>query len=270
MRLEHKVAIVTGAGAGIGRAVARRFAQEGAKVVCCSRRESNGGAAAEEILREGGEAFFVRCDVSREEDVRPAVEETLKKYGRIDILVNNAGVNFSAPFANISVEDWDRVLNTDLRGSFLFCHACIEPMLRQGSGSILNIASNHTTGGYPGSAPYDAAKWGMIGLTKALATEYASRGIRVNALSPGLIDTQIWDDLKQAAPTPEECEQYWYSNIPSRRTGTPEEVAAAAAFMVSEEASYLVGCNLILDGGASSLLVSNPPFEYRDLMGGTR
>ena len=270
MKLQDRIAIVTGTGAGIGRAVAERLAMEGAVVACCSRRESNGQPAVEEIRRRGGRAVFLRCDVSREKDVSRAVEQVLSDYGRIDILINNAGVNFSAPFESISVEDWDRVLNTDLRGSFLFCRACIPAMLRQGRGAVLNIASNHTTGGYPGSAPYDAAKWGVIGMTKALATEYAARGIRVNALSPGLIDTQIWDDLKQAAPTPEACEEYWYSNIPMRRTGTPEEVAAAAAFMVSDEASYLVGCNLILDGGASSLLVSNPPFVYRDLMGGAR
>ncbi len=270
MRLQDKIAIVTGSGAGIGKAIAKRFAEEGAVVVCCSRRETNGRPVAEEIIQAGGRAVFLPCDVSREEDVERVVRQTIAAYGRVDLLVNNAGVNFSVPFERITTEDWDRVLNTDLRGTFLFCKYCIDDMLKRKYGSIINIASNHTAGGYPESAPYDAAKWGVIGFTKALATEFAGRGIRVNALSPGLINTQIWDDLKNAAPSHEACEQYWFSNIPSGRVGSPEEVAAAAVFMASDEASYLVGCNLILDGGASSLLVSSPPFTYRDLVGGLR
>ena len=270
MKLKDKVAIITGSGAGIGKAIAERFAREGAAVVCCSRRESNGRPVAEKITDQGGRALFVACDVSKEEDVKRAVEAGIEAYGCIDILVNNAGVNFSRPFECTASEDWDRVIDTDLRGTFLFCRYCIPNMLLRKKGSILNIASNHTAGGYPGSAPYDAAKWGVIGFTKALATEFASRGIRINALSPGLIDTQIWEDLKNASPSRQECEQYWYSNIPSGRVGRPEEVAAAAAFMVSDEASYLVGSNVILDGGASSLLVSKPPFESENLDGGIR
>lgn len=270
MRLKDKIAIVTGSGSGIGKSIAERFAWEGATVVCCSRRASNGIPVVKTIVNKGGRAIFVACDVAKEEDVKYAVEIAVEEFGKVDILVNNAGVNFSVPFEQITSEDWDRVINTDLRGTFLFCKYCIQNMLLHGSGSILNIASNHTAGGFPEAAPYDAAKWGMIGLTKSLATEFASRGIRINALSPGLIGTQIWDDIKKAAPSQAECERYWNTNIPSGRVGSPEEVAAAAVFMVSDEAAYLVGSNLILDGGASSMLVSTPPYTSGTLKGGIR
>lgn len=270
MRLSGKTVIITGASSGIGKSIAQCFAKEGANVVCCSRREINGEAVVKQINIEGGKSIFVRCDVSVEADVKNTVDIAFNEYGSIDILVNNAGVNFSKPFESTSLEDWDRVINTDLKGSFLFCRYTIPYMLRTKKGSIINISSNHSTGGYPESAPYDAAKWGVIGLTKALATEFASRGIRVNALSPGLIDTQIWDDLKAAAPTPALCEEYWYSNIPAGRVGQPDEVASMALFMASDEASYLTGSNIILDGGASSLLVSRPPFQYDELTGKER
>lgn len=143
-------------------------------------------------------------------------------------------------------------------------------MLKGGGGSIINIATVHTMACLPGAAPYDAAKWGMVGLTKSLAVEYADRHIRVNALSPGLIDTQIWHDLKKAAPDVDQCLDYWKANIPMGRVGRAEEIAYAAVFLASDEASYITGANLLVDGGMTSQLVSRQPFEAGAVDGGER
>lgn len=270
MRLKDKVTIITGAGAGIGKSMAKVFAQEGATVIVSSRRAVNGQPVADEIVQAGGEAIFIKCDVSREEDVKALVDETIKKYGRIDVLVNNAGVNFVKPFEKIEPADWDRVINTDLRGTYLCSWYTVPHMLKQGRGSIINITTVHTLACLPGAVPYDAAKWGIVGLTKSLAVELAPRNIRVNALSPGLIDTQIWDDIKAAAPDLNECLRYWKSNIPMGRVGTPEEIAYTAVFLASDEASYITGANILADGGMTSQLISQEPYESKTLEGEER
>jgi NAD(P)-dependent dehydrogenase (short-subunit alcohol dehydrogenase family) len=179
-------------------------------------------------------------------------------------------VNFVKPFVETETADWDRVINTDLRGTYFFCRYGIMQMLKNGGGSIINITSVHTIAGLPEAAPYDAAKWGIVGMTKSLAVEFAARGIRVNALSPGLIATQIWDDIVNAAPDREECKRYWASNIPAGRPGTSEEIAGAAVFLASDEASYCTGSNIIIDGGMTGQLVSCQEFESKALEGGTR
>jgi len=270
VRLKDKVAIVTGTGAGIGKSIARIFSREGAKVMAASRRAANGQPVVDDIMAQGGQAVFVQCDVSVEADVKNMVEKTIKTYGRIDILVNNAGVNFIKPFEKTESADWDRVINTDLRGTYLCSRYSILEMLKTGGGSIINIATVHTMAGLPGAAPYDAAKWGMVGLTKALAVEFAARNIRVNVLSPGLIDTRIWEDIKQAAPDPEKCLAYWRSNIPMGRVGTPEEIAYTAVFLASDEAGYITGINLLADGGMTSQLISREPYKSSALEGDKR
>ncbi|MDR1389106.1 MAG: SDR family oxidoreductase [Treponema sp.] len=270
MRLKDKVAIVTGTRTGIGKAIALRFAKEGARVVTCIREGKGGEDTANEINASGGQALFVQCDVSVESDVVNAVNKTVEKYGRLDIIVNNAGVNFVKPFLNIETADWDRVINTDLRGTFFFCRYGIVQMLKNGGGSIINITSVHTVAGLPEAAPYDAAKWGVVGMTKSLAVEFAARNVRVNALSPGLIETQIWEDLMNAAEDKEECKRYWASNIPAGRPGTSEEIAGAAVYLASDEASYCTGSNIIIDGGMTGQLVSRQSFGSKSLEGGTR
>jgi NAD(P)-dependent dehydrogenase (short-subunit alcohol dehydrogenase family) len=263
MRLKDKVAIVTGTTSGIGQGIAEVFAEEGAKVVCAARRRAEGEAIAEAICRQGGNAAFIACDVADEKQVESMARQTLDRFGRIDILVNNAGVNFVKPFDELSSADWDRVLGVDLRGTFLCTRACISTFLKQGSGSVVNIATVHTLACLPGAAPYDAAKWGMVGLTKSLAVEYASRGIRFNCLSPGLIDTQIWNDIQAGAEDLDACLSHWRANIPAGRVGTVREIAQAAVFLASDDASYITGANLLADGGMTSQLVSKELYRSK-------
>ena len=267
MLLEDKVTIVTGASSGIGVGIAEVFAEEGAKVVCVARREKQGEAVVASIREKGGQAIFVRCDISQKGQIKDMVQVVLDKYDRIDVLVNNAGVNFVKAFEDITTEDWDRVMEVDLRGTFLCTKACIDQFVKQGRGSVVNIATVHTCSCLPGAAPYDAAKWGMVGLTKSLEVEYASRNIRFNCLSPGLIDTQIWQDIQDAAEDLEACRKHWWSNIPMARVGTCQEMGQAAAFLASDAASYITGVNLFADGGMTSLLVSKESYKSKALEG---
>ena len=270
-RLLDKVCVVTGAGAGIGKAIAQVFAQEGARVVCSSRRALTGQPVSDDINAQGGRSIFVQCDVSQPDDVRALFDAAIREYGRVDVLVNNAGVNFDKPFLEAQLEDWDRVMGVDLRGTFMCTHRAIQEMVsREQEGSIINITSVHTLQSMPGAAPYDAAKWAVVGMSKSLAVEFAAKGIRINALSPGLIATQIWDDIMDAAPDKDACIGYWNSNIPAGRPGTAVEVAQAALFLASDESRYFNGANVLIDGGMTSQLVSKPAFESAAIEGGER
>ena len=269
-RLQDKICVVTGAGSGIGKAIAELFAHEGGRVVCSSRRAQNGQPVSDALNAAGLDTIFVPCDVSLEADVRGLFDRTLERYGRLDVLVNNAGVNFVKPFLDVTVADWDRVVNTDLRGTFLCTSRAVREMVKGGGGSIVNITSVHTLQCLDGAAPYDAAKWGVVGLTKSVAVELAEHGIRINALSPGLIATQIWQDLLAASPDRQSCEDYWYANIPQRRAGTAEEIAKAALFLASEEASYFNGANIVCDGGMTSALTNRAGFASASCEGTER
>ena len=269
-RLKDKVCVVTGSGAGIGKAIAELFAEEGGKVVCSSRREVNGKPVSDALNAKGYDTIFVKCDVSKPEDVKVLFEETVKHYGRVDVLINNAGVNFVKPFLDVELEDWDRVINTDLRGTFMCTSAAVKEMVKNGGGSIVNITSVHTLACLEGAAPYDAAKWGVVGMTKSVAVELAEKGIRINALSPGLIATEIWNDILAASPNAKECEEHWNDNIPQRRAGKPEEIAKAALFLASDDASYFNGANILCDGGMTSMLTSRERFESKALEAGER
>lgn len=270
MRLQGKVAIVTGSGAGIGKAIAIKFAQEGATVIVATRREDNGQPVVDEIKKNGGQALFVKCDISSEHDVKVMVEETLNAYGRIDILVNNAGVYIEKDFINITPEIWDRIVDVDLRGTYLCTWYCVPHMLKNRNGSVINIASNHTLASLPGAAPYAAAKWGMVGFTKSLAVELTEQGVRVNVLSPGLIETPMAEEVRKASNDEEQFMSFWRANIPARRLGEPEEIANVAVFLASDESSYVTGINLVADGGTSSQLTSRASFDADDFDGQDR
>lgn len=244
MKLPDRVAIVTGASRGIGKAIALELANEGAKVVVNYNRNA---ASAEEIvktlLEAGKEAVALQADVADASQVEKLVQSTVERFGRVDILINNAGVTRDKLVMRMSEEDWDTVLNTNLKGAFLCSRAVAPIFLRQRSGVIVNISSVIGKVGGPGQANYSASKAGLIGLTKSLAKELGSRNIRVNAIAPGFIETEMTEVLK-----PEQREAA-LKQIPLARFGDSREVARVAVFLCSDDASYIHGEVITVDGG---------------------
>ena len=267
MKLKDKVIIITGASRGLGASMARVCAAEGARVVCAAPDEPDLARVADGILEKGGTALRVPCDVTRMDDLRRLVDETVSTYGAIHGLINNAGVNFVKPFIDVTEEDWNHVLDVDLRGAFFLTQFCARQMLRQDpvGGSIVQIASVHTQGSLAGAAPYDAAKHGVVGFSKAVAVELARHNIRVNILSPGLCRTDIWKTIMAAAPSEQQCTDYWFSNIPGQRVIEPEEIAACCVFLLSDASSPINGSNILADLGMSSLLISAEPYKSRNI-----
>jgi NAD(P)-dependent dehydrogenase (short-subunit alcohol dehydrogenase family) len=242
-----KVALVTGAAAGMGLATAQAFAEAGAAVVLADVNEDAVKAAAEKLVAAGHKALAVRCDVSDDAQVAAMVDRTVAEFGRLDAAFNNAGVMARiAPTGESTREDWDRVIGINLRGVWSCMKHELRQMERQGSGAIVNNASVGALTGNPGISSYIASKHGVIGLTRTAALEYIKRGIRVNAVNPGLIDTQIARDVVSGS---EEAYAGLANQVPIGRAGRPEEIASAVLWLCSPGASYVVGHGLTVDGG---------------------
>lgn len=240
--LSGRVALVTGGSRGIGAAIARRLATQGAKVVVGARGE-NARPVAEEIARSGGNADAIALDVTEDGSADKALAAVLERHGRIDILVNNAGIARDQLMLRLKRGDWDAVLATNLTAAYALTQAALKPMIRQRSGRIISISSVVGQAGNAGQANYAASKAGLIGFTKAVALEVASRGITANVVAPGLVETDMTQEIAAKA------REQWESNIPLRRLGTPDDVAAAVCFLASDEAAYITGQVLAVNGG---------------------
>jgi 3-oxoacyl-[acyl-carrier protein] reductase len=242
--LNNKSVLITGASRGIGRAIALYFAKNGAKVaVNYSGSEAKANEVVEEIKANGGTAFSIKADISSSEDVTNMVKSVIDEFGSLDVLVNNAGITRDNLLMRMKEEDWDAVINTNLKGVFLTTKAVTRQMMKQRNGRIINIASIVGVSGNAGQANYVAAKAGVIGLTKTTAKELSSRGITVNAIAPGFIETDMTGKLEEG------IKEDMLRNIPLARFGQPDDIAAAAAFLASDVSSYITGQTLHVDGG---------------------
>jgi NAD(P)-dependent dehydrogenase (short-subunit alcohol dehydrogenase family) len=244
MRLQNDIAIVTGAGRGIGSTIAASLAAEGATVIVADLDLESARCTAESITHTGGQAIPLTADVSEPAQVQRLIDDCLARFGRLDILVNNAGVGLNQPFLTTTLEQWELQLRVNLTGTFLCGQAAARAMASQGRGRIVNIASISGQRGGQGRAAYGAAKAGVILLTKVMAVELAPLGVRVNAVSPGPVDT----DQSRQTHTPS-TRQAYYDRIPVRRYGEREEIAAAVLFLASHESSFVNGHVLNVDGG---------------------
>lgn len=243
--LAGKVALVSGAGSGIGRAIAHTYALEGAKVVVADISTEHGEETVKIIHDTGGDAFFVRADSSLAKDNKKLVEATVEKYGRLDVACNNAGIGGpAAPTGEYEIDAWDKVISLNLSGVFYACRYQIEQMEKNGGGNIVNIASIHGTVAAPNSVAYTAAKHGVVGLTKNIAAEYGQKNIRCNAVGPGYIETPLL-----TAHSNKDMLRALEAKAPMNRLGTPQEIADLVAFLSSDKSSFTTGSYIIADGG---------------------
>ncbi len=246
--LKGKVAIITGARRGMGRTHALALAKAGAKVVVSDISLEDCQKVAEEIKKTKGEALAVKCDVTKKTEVDEMIKKTVEKWGRIDILVNNAGICQFKPFLELTEEEWDRTLDINLKGYFLCAQAAAKEMVKQKSGVIVNIASiamGQVGVGFPAISHYCASKGGIVAMTEALALELAPFNIRINAISPGAIETPMIEPLKQDPKTMEG----FLARVPMHRVGNPEEVSNLVLFLASDASSYVTGSTVVIDGG---------------------
>lgn len=252
MRLKDKVAVITGATSGIGRAAAILFAREGAKVVVVGRREAAGEETVRRIKAMGGESIFVRADISKADEIKTMVDQTVQTYRKIDILFNNAGILPDASkkeLIDLSEEVWDQVMEVNVKGVFLTSKYVIPEMVKTGGGSIINTSSNVGHIAMKNRSVYVTSKGGVTLLTKAMALDYAPYNIRVNCVCPALVETEMASEFLKTARKDEKLWGEIMSKIPLGRVGTPEDVAYAALFLASDESSWITGSSLMVDGG---------------------
>ncbi|HEX8999506.1 MAG TPA: SDR family NAD(P)-dependent oxidoreductase [Blastocatellia bacterium] len=248
MRFTNKIAVITGGGGEIGRATAHRFAREGATALIVDLNRELAEKVAEEITAAGGAAWAYEADVAQRDQVEALADAVIQRHGKIDILCNIAGIAPPAPFLETSDENWNATLDVNLKGVFLCSQVVARRMIALGTkGGIVNMASTNGLVGEVGLVAYNASKFGVVGLTMTIAIELAPHGIRVNAVAPGMIRTRLSQAVLEADP--ELARTYFQDKIPMARFGEPEEVAAAVAFLASEDASFITGHSLVIDGG---------------------
>lgn len=247
-RVQGKVAIVTGAAGGMGKADAILLAQEGAKVVVTDIQEEKVNAVVEEIKQNGGEAIGFRHNVTSEEEWQHIVEETVKQWGKVDVLVNNAGISLAKSLVDTTVQDWDKVMSINLTGGFLGLKHIIPVMQKNGGGSIINISSIAGLTGSNGAGPYTASKGAVRMLTKAIAIDYGKDNIRCNSIHPGYIETPMTQGMFED----DQMMGWFRSMTPLPRLGKPENIAAGVLFLASDESSFITGAELAIDGGVSA------------------
>ncbi|MBI2921829.1 MAG: 3-oxoacyl-[acyl-carrier-protein] reductase [Planctomycetes bacterium] len=241
--LEGRTALVTGASRGIGKEIARKLAEEGAAVLCVATNEGLLREVSGEIAAKGGKAAYAIADVSRAAEAEGVIEKAVKDWGRLDVLVNNAGITRDNLLMRMKDEEWDRVLEVNLKGAFLMCRAVARPMMKQRGGRIVNVSSVVGRIGNPGQANYSASKGGLIAMTKSIAKELGSRGITANAVCPGFIDTEMTQKMT------EEQKKLLFGNIPLGRFGKPADVAAVVAFLAGPGADFITGQEIVVVGG---------------------
>ena len=241
--LENKIAIVTGASQGIGKTISKIFSEAGAHVVCVARNKTKLKNLVDEILKNGNSASYISCDINNGKLFESSIRSITKDYGNIDILINNAGITRDSLILRMKDEQWDQVLSTNLKGAFYGTKSVLKPMMKNKYGRIINITSIVGLQGNPGQSNYSASKAGLIGFTQSVAKEVASRGITVNCIAPGWIDTEMTDVLSQ------DFKSEIVKNIPIGKTGSAKDIAYAALFLASNESKYITGQTITVDGG---------------------
>jgi NAD(P)-dependent dehydrogenase (short-subunit alcohol dehydrogenase family) len=248
--LDGRVALISGGARGIGLAIAGHFRCEGAQVFLLDCDKSAGSSAASELTGQlpSNPAIFLHADVKSESELHAAIGKIKQTAGQLDLLVNNAAIEFERDFANLTAEDWDSVLDVNLRGAFLLTKIAL-PLFPEEGGAIINISSIHATHAFPASLPYACAKAGLVAMTRNLALELAPRHIRVNSISPGYVDTRLWDEYLKHVPNPAEVAAHTTSLHPVGRRGKPADVAEAALYLACGSSSFVTGTDLVIDGG---------------------